>query len=760
MFGRRFFNTPLVLQMEAQECGAASLAMILGWYGISENLDTLRERCHTGRDGVKASAVLAAAREYGLEARGLRSDIAYLRNLRHPVILFWQRRHYLVLNGVSRDGKRFYLNDPAEGERTVLTDEMERCYSGVLLEFSGRRARAAATEGENIPSRFRRLFGRFGKELAVIFWSLLLYILTLCLFPSFIKLWADNVLTGNDNWAVGTGLAFGIIILSEIAVLAVYIRFSADLQFRVIVGRCYRSMQALFRQPLMYFRHRTPSGIQGKVLAGIRLVREGFGQLMAPFSIVAALTLLITVMFLINREMTGYVLFFIILEGTVIRILWETRIRQEKIFQTRKDHYCDAVYQGLGIYRDLKLLGREDVLFDRWAEELERLSWALENIRTRNSLFQSLSAAGVALGNAAVTGIGAFRVVSGQISLGELTVFALMMLGISIVFREIIARNLKFDSLMPEETNIADLENFRDPGCFLDDRKPGVAAGTPNAENDSAGVGDPAFGAAFGQVFPVADFGNPREPFLGPNVALGLKNVSFSYQDGGFEIKDFSLSVAPGRVVAIVGASGSGKSTVARIAAGLLNPESGQVLLGSIPLTRITRETFYSHVGYTAQESQIFTGTLEENVTMFDPLVNVYDYWEALRDAGLDAEFVARGIGSATRISGSDEYLSEGQRHRLALARAFYRRTPIIILDEVTGALDAVMEQNIYRAVRRRNSGLITITHRLAPVRHADEIIVMDRGTVMERGTWDELLKAGGLFKSMAASENPEVLHG
>ena len=207
------------------------------------------------------------------------------------------------------------------------------------------------------------------------------------------------------------------------------------------------------------------------------------------------------------------------------------------------------------------------------------------------------------------------------------------------------------------------------------------------------------------------------EPFLGPNAELSLDNVSFSYQDGGFAIRNFSLKAAPGRVVAIVGASGSGKSTVARIAAGLLAPTGGKVLLGRYPLSEITAESFYAHVGYTAQESQIFTGTLEENITMFDPLVNVYDYWRALRDVGLDAEFIERGVGNACRITGNDDYLSEGQRHRLSLARAFYRRTPILILDEVTGALDTVMEQNIYKAARRRNAGLITGTHRLAPVR-------------------------------------------
>ena len=760
MFGRRLFNTPVVLQMEAQECGAASLAMILGWYGISENLDTLRERCHTGRDGVKASTILAVAREYGLEARGLRSDIAHLRNLRHPVILFWQRRHYLVLNGVSRDGKRFYLNDPAEGERTVLLDEMERSYSGVLLEFSGRKRHSAVTENENVIFRFWRFFGSFKSDLAIIFWSLLLFIPTLCIFPSFIKLWADNVLLGSSNWAAGAGVAFGTIFLAEVLALAVYIRFSLDLQFRLIISNCHRSLRSLFRQPLMYFRHRTPSGIQGKVLANIILVRESFSRLMAPFTFICALTMLITVMFLVNREMTSCILIFVILEGSVIRLLWETRIRQENIFQTRRDHYYDAVYQGLDIYRDLKILGREDVLFDRWSEELEQLSWSLENIRFRNSLFQSLSGAGVVLGNVTVIGIGSFRVVSGQISVGDLVVFVLLLLGISIAFREIIAMNLKFDSLMPEEMHIADLEHLRDSGRFRDDRKPEKSSPDRDTENAAGEEADKIPGAGPDPVIAAADIVRSQDPFLGPNAALKLEQVSFSYQDGGFEIRDFSLSVEPGRVVAIVGASGSGKSTVARIAAGLLTPDSGQVFLGKYPLSEITREAFYSHVGYTAQESQIFTGTLEENVTMFAPLANVYDYWGALRDVGLDAEFVARGIGSATRISGSDEYLSEGQRHRLSLARALYRRTPIIILDEVTGALDAVMEHNIYRAVRRRHSGLITITHRLAPVRHADEIIVMDRGQVRERGTWDELIRAGGLFKSMVMSENPEALNG
>ncbi|WP_406040403.1 peptidase domain-containing ABC transporter [Succinimonas sp.] len=758
MFGARCFNTPVILQMEAQECGVASLAMILGWYGISENLDSLRDRCHTGRDGIRASVLLAVARECGLKARGLRADIAYLRTLRHPVILFWQKQHYLVFNGVSRDGRKFYLNDPAEGERTVLLDEMEQSYSGVVLEFSGgadnagwrgKMQRYFSRRQSGDFARFRSLFGDFHKELLLIFWSLFLFILTVSLFPSFIKLWADNVLLGSDNWISGAAVSFGVVIIAQLAVLAVYNCFSADLLRRVTVKKCYKSLRDLFRQPLMYFRHRTPGSIQGKVLTHIRLTRETFVRMTAPVTVVSALTLLIGVMFLVNREMTSFILVFIVLEGILIRILWETRIRQEKIYQARRDHCFDAVHQGLDIYRDLKLLGREDALFDQWSEEMLRLTWSLENIRLRNSLFRSMSQAGVVLGNVVIIGIGSFRVVSGEISIGDLTEFAFLMLAISIAFREVIAMNLKFDSLSPEEMNIADLEKIRDPGCFREG-PPAEAASVSGGKSSAPGLTVP-FAAGSDRA---------GEPFLGPNAELVLDNVSFSYQDGGFAIRNFSLKAAPGRVVAIVGASGSGKSTVARIAAGLLAPSEGKVLLGRYPLSEITAESFYAHVGYTAQESQIFTGTLEENITMFDPLVNVYDYWRALRDVGLDAEFIERGVGNACRITGNDDYLSEGQRHRLSLARAFYRRTPILILDEVTGALDTVMEQNIYKAARRRNAGLITVTHRLTPVRYADEIIVMEGGEVRERGTWDDLIRADGLFKSMVMSENPGRGHG
>jgi len=720
----RHRRTPLYMQLEGTDCGAACLGIVLSHYGCWQSLEQLRQVCHVGRDGSNLEDVALAARKYGMTAIGRSSQIEQLSKLPLPMILFWGFNHFVVLERI--DGGRFYLNDPAQGHRVVGANIFNRDYTGVGLvlepgpDFSPTR---------KPPGVIRRLWPWLREHRSLMVrtaaYGLLLALVSLAL-PILLALFVDRVLMA-DQPKLSLPLFAAMLTVGGLTWLLTWLQLRSlrELVLRLSISQSDRYLDRLLRLPVRFFAHRFAGDLAMRMRLIDQVAEIGAGQLGR-----LAVDLVMGAAFLAAMLYLDALLALAVAGLGVLCVLMTralTGLRRDHNHRLRREQsmLVGTGAAGLKMIESLQATGRENDFFSRWSGRQARELDARQEFAELGHVAASLPGLFHILTAALVFGLGGWRLMAGEMTIGSMVGFYILAGN----FISPVARIAQFSDLL--ETLEADLARMDD---VLD------------APQDT--VPNPDYSASW-QPGVVALDGSLR--LIG---RLEIRDATFGFQRNRPPlIEDFNLLVEPGQRVAIVGPSGSGKSTLALLAAGQHQLWSGEILYDGRLLAEIPREVFRRSVAIVDQHPFLFAASIRDNLTMWDTTAPDQFLTVAAQDAAIHNEIMSRPAGYEANVEEGGRNFSGGQRQRLEIARALVNNPSMLILDEATSALDANTELLIDDRIRRRGCSCLIIAHRLSTIRDADRIIVMERGRIIEEGTHEELYVEGSIYSRFIHGE-------
>ena len=701
-------RTPTILQMEAAECGAAALAMILGCYKRFVPLEELRGQCGISRDGAKASNILKAARHYGLECKGLKVEPENIADLHFPMVAFVNFNHFLTIEGVK--GDLVYINDPASGHRTETMEEFSLGFTGVVLTFLPGPEFQMADERPSVLASLIRRVEDYRTGLLFIFLISLLLVIPGIIIPFFTQIFVDYVLVRSlDDWlwplligmTMTAVLRFGLISMQEVAL----VRLGGEMKART----GYQLLAHMMKLPIGFFEQRFTGEIADRVRLNERLV-----GLLSEQMIQAAINLLLALFYLIVLLYFSVPLTLVIVllaSLNVVILLYTSAVISEKYRKVSIDQgkLMGARIAGLKDIETYKASGGENMLFARWT--------GLQ-AKTINGVQE---AASVQVWTQAVPGLismlimlttligGGYLVMEGMFTLGELVAYQALALSFSGPITSLASFG-------------GELQQLRTYTGRLDD--------TLDQHID-----------------PVFDDSGPQERDRLPRGSVSLKAASFGYNPLDPPLFDqLTIDIAPGQRIALVGPSGSGKSTIGKMIGGLVELQSGAIMIDGLPRSQWPRSVLASRLAYVRQEVMLFKGTVRENIALWDDSIADADIVRAAQDAAIHDRIMAWPGGYDAEIASGATNISGGEKQRIEIARALATNPSIIILDEATSALDPISEHQVMEAIRRRGITSIVIAHRLSTIRDCDEIILLEQGRISERGPHNILLSEGGAY--------------
>jgi NHLM bacteriocin system ABC transporter peptidase/ATP-binding protein len=734
---RKRVKTPTILQMEAVECGAAALAKILAHYGRWVPLEELRHECGVSRDGSKASNVLRAARKYGLDAKGYKyEEIEKLYTLSFPVILFWNFNHFVVLEGFGK-GKA-YLNDPAQGPREISMAELDGSYSGVVLTFSkGADFKKGGQAPNMLPALRRRLVGSEGALFYVMMCGLLLVIPGLVI-PTFTRIFIDDYLVGAQEWMVRPLLWFmaaTIVIQAALTWLQRY--YLLRLETKLALGTSSRFFNHILRLPAAYFGQRFAGEIGSRVSINDDVAKIIGGRL-ATTVIDSILTVFYAaLMFFYDVKLTLVVLLLSAFNIAAVKAASRARTDASRRLKQDLGKLQGTAMNGLKMIETLKATGSEGEFFGRWAGYYAKSINTTQHLGVLGQIGAAVPPFVQTATTAAVLVLGGLEVMSGKFTVGTLVAYQTLLGS----FTRPLANFVNFSSSLQELQ--ADMNRLDD--VLRNPADPQYSKEAVQQEAEQGGNGKAAAAPAIIR---------PPSARVKLSGKVELRNVTFGYSPLDKPlISDFSLVVEPGRRVALIGASGSGKSTVAKIVSGLYEAWGGEILFDDVPRQNLPRDLIVNSLAVVDQEVFLFGGTVSENVTMWDPTIASPRIVQAARDAAIDEVIAAREGGYQSRVVEGGGNFSGGQCQRLEISRALVGEPTIVVMDEATSALDPTTEMLIDESMRRRGCTTIIIAHRLSTIRDSDEIIVMERGEIVQRGTHDEMKDVHGPYKFLVGHQ-------
>lgn len=703
-------RTPSILQLEAAECGAASLAIVLGYWGRHAPLEQLRRLCGVSRDGAKASSIVKAGRVFGMTAKGLKAEPEHLAAVRGPSIAFVNFNHFIVVEKATRS--RVWVNDPAVGRRRMNMAEFSEAFTGVLLTFEPGEAFERLDERPSlVQALWRRLEG-FRTALLFVFLVNLALVIPGIAVPVFSRIFVDyGLVRGLDGWIGPILIGMG----ATAAVRFVLLELQAQAQIRLTEALTMKTGAELFwrllRLPVSFFDQRFAGEVADRIRLNENLAELLTGRLAAAMIAAVTSVFFAAAMALYHPGLALAVILLSLLNLVVLRVTTRALSETHRKVSIDEGKLMGARISAIRDIETFKASGAEGIVFTRWAgletnvvngrQEAGRIAaWAAP----APGLVSALIAAVVLIG-------GGWLVMRGQMTLGTLVAFQ----SLSVSFSSPIARLAGFG---------AELQELRSFTQRLED--------VLEQPLDSA-------------------FAKPESAIVRlPSGEVRLEAVRFGYAPLDPPLIDgLSLTIAPGRRVALVGASGSGKSTVGKLIAGLEVPQSGAVLIDGAAPSDWPREALARRFAYVQQDTALFEGSLRENLTLWDDRIDDGAVTAAAHDAAAHEVIAARPGGYEAILSEGGANFSGGERQRLEIARALSRDPAVIVLDEATSALDPINEKAVMDAIRRRGATSIIIAHRLSTIRDCDEIIVLDRGRPVERGGHSELMAAGGAYSRL-----------
>ena len=711
-------KVPVVMQMEALECGAASLAMILAYYDKWIPLEQVRSDCGVSRDGSNAANVLRAARSYGMIAKGYRYEPEELKKYgKFPCIVHWNFNHFVVLNGFKKD--KAVLNDPAKGNYTVSMKVFDESFTGICLMFE---------PGDNFePSGKPKSMMSFARErmkgsaVAVAFVILTSIISNLIgiINPAFSRIFLDRLLTGvNPEWFMPFIMALALIGIIQLVVSWISAVYSLKINGKMDAVGNTTFMWKVLRMPMEFFSQRMAGDICQRQSSNSNIAKT----LVSTFAPLLLNTIMmifyLVVMLRYSLVLTLIGLISIVVNFFVSRIISAKRVNITRVQMRDAGKLAGTTVAGIEMIETIKAAGAENGFFEKWAGYQASVNTAQVKYARLNQYLGLIPSAVSGITNIAVLMLGVYLVIQGEFTIGMVMAFQGFLSSFQAPAMTLISAGQTMQEMRTEMERIEDVMKYPTDVEYAEDEK---------------------------------DDGREYSKLSGN---IELKNITFGYSKLAKPlISDFNLTLKPGKRIALVGGSGSGKSTIAKLISGLYKPWSGEILFDGKPMSEIDREVFTGSLAVVDQDIILFEDTIANNIKMWDKSIEDFEMIMAARDAQIHEDIMQRENGYQYKITEGGKDFSGGQRQRLEIARVLAQDPTIVILDEATSALDAKTEYEVVKAIKDRGITCIVVAHRLSTIRDCDEIIVLDYGEVKERGTHEELMKQGGLYTKLVTSE-------
>jgi len=711
---KKYAKTPTVYQMEATECGAASLTMILGYFGKFMPLEQMRIETGVSRDGCNAKNIMRAGRKFGLEVHGYRKSIEGLMELPVPCIIHWNFNHFVVWEG--RKGKRYYINDPAIGRRKLSYQDIDDCYTGVVLTFQTTDGFTKSKKKNTLFSFLAsRLKGQYSSLLAMVMIGLLLVAPGIVV-PVFSQVFIDDILLGgNTDWLVAL-LAIMAGTLCFKAGLTYYrSRLLQKMQNKLILLSAHRFLSHLFRLPISFFDQRAAGDISNRVENNNNVSTFLTGSLAET-----ALNILVALFYLLLLLLYSPILTFVGLAVVSLNLLimyWSSRALSDISMKSQQDQgkLNGALLAGLTLTSTLKASGTENDYISRLQGYYAKSIVMEQQMGRLQEILNAIPEVSKNLTDVLTLMIGGVLVIRGDMTAGMLVAYN------SLLASFIEPVNAMASFIQSIQTTRADMNRVDDIMRYQQDRK-----------------------------FDESNYQSLKRKLSGD---VELDHVAFGYDILKPPlVSDFHFLLKSGSSIAFVGASGCGKSTVSKLCSGLYLPWEGEIRMDGRPVIEIPPEIMASSVSTVSQSITLFSGTIRDNLTMWDHNILEADIIRAAKDACIHDVITTKPGAYEYMLTEGGSNLSGGQRQRLEIARALATNPSVLIMDEATSALDPIVEKEIIDNIKRRGCTCIIVAHRLSAIRDCDEIIVMERGKIVQRGTHEQLAEQPGHYQRLIQS--------
>ena len=713
-------KVPQVMQMEALECGAAALDMVCAYWGKWIPLEQVRADCGVSRDGSSALNIVKAARSYGLDARGYRYEPETLREQGlFPCIAHVGFDHFVVVRGFK--GDTVYINDPAAGERKTSMEQFDRDFTGIVLQFEPTDAFEPGGRPASIKDfALERLHGAKAAFIFVAVTSAITALLGL-VSPVMSQVFMDRLLTGaNSSWTWPFLILLGAFFLVQIVLSALNAVYLMRVEGKIAASSNAAFLWKVLHLPMEFFSQRLVGDIAQRMGTNGQIAQRLANQL-APLLIQAVMLvvyLVVMVSYSIPLAIVGIA--SVAIDIAVARIVSSKRVNATRVMMRDSANLSSTTLTGISMIETLKAQGAETGFFKRWSGFQASVNTGSVQITRMNQKWSLVSSFAKTLSDTAVLAIGVWCIIQGQLTTGAL-------LSMQSIIQKFASPAQSLISVMQMLQEMrTDMERVQDVMDY--------------------------------PVDPMADPASPvnRAPDADRKLHgdIEFDHVTFGYSKlGDPVVKDLSFSVRQGGCIALVGASGCGKSTVSKLLAGLYTPWSGEVRVDGTPLDQIPRSVRGASIALIDQDVVLFKDTIGENIRLWDKTIQDFEVILAARDAQVHDDIVQRPGAYDAMLAENGSDLSGGQRQRIEIARALAQDPTVLIMDEATSALDAQTEGKVMEAVRARGITLIVVAHRLSTVRDADEILVFDQGEVVQRGTHDELYAVEGAYRRLISME-------
>ena len=710
-------KVPVILQLETLECGAASLAMVMAYYNKWVPLEQLRVDCGVSRDGSNAKNLLLAARSYGMRAKGYRMEPQDLQeNGQFPCIIHWNFNHFVVLDGFRRN--RAVLNDPARGLVEVSMEEFDQAFTGVCILLE-------PAEGFVPDGKPKSMLGFVCKRLTgtkdvLIFTMLVSLIAALIgvINPVFSRVFVDRLLTGlNLGWVTPFFVLLTALALIQIALSGMQAIYALKFQGKLAIKANAEFMWHVLRMPVDFFSQRMVGDIVAR-----KSTNESIASTLINTLAPTVLNLAMMAVYLLVILRFSVALTLIGVTGMVINILVNRYISGKRINISRVQMRDEAklastTVAGIEMIETIKASGAENGFFEKWAGYQASVNSQNVKALKMNEYYGLIPQLVSTLVNMGILALGMFLILQGEFTVGMLFAFQMMLTAFMNPVMELANTGTTIREMRTNMERIEDVLEY-----------------PVDVEYPAEYPADVSYDKLSGN--------------------LELRNVTFGYSRLAPPlIENFSMTLKAGQKVAFVGSSGCGKSTLSKLISGLYKPWSGEILFDGKPISEIDRNVFTGSLAVVDQDITLFEDSIANNIKMWDTSIEDYEMILASRDASLHEDIMQRDGGYQYRMLEGGKDFSGGQRQRMEIARVLSQDPTILIMDEATSALDAQTEYDVVKAIKDRGITCVVIAHRLSTIRDCDEIIVLDHGRIVERGTHEALMANHGIYEELILSE-------
>ncbi|MBQ7154319.1 MAG: ATP-binding cassette domain-containing protein [Synergistaceae bacterium] len=709
-------NVPVVMQLEALECGAASLAMVLAYYGLWIPLEQLRKECGVSRDGSNLKSIYAVAKKYKLNPKAFKCSAETLRDKAEcPCVLFWEFNHFVVLDGFRKD--KVFLNDPARGKVTLTFAEFKKSYSGICMFFEPEPDfQKGGRPASILKFAVQRLTGTFPIFLMVTLTTLIASMAGILL-PAFSRFFVDNILTAKTpQWTLGFFVLLGLVILSQSASLIIKAVYMLRLQGKMAAVANASFLWHILRLPVEFFEQRMAGDIVNRQQSNQNITSTLINTFTPLLLDSAAMAFNLLIMINYSPILAFVGVLSVAANLILARVISEKRINITRVQTRDKANLQGATVSGIDMIETIKSAGAENGFFTRWAGfQANANNQAVKFAKLNQTLGQVPPLVSLLMSNL-ILFLGVRLIMRGEWTIGLVSAFNGYLSAFSNPAASLIKAGQQLQEMRTQMERVQDVFKY------------------PLAEIHANSL--------------------PDEDLAKLSGLVEMRNVSFGYNKLDEPVlRNFSLKVEPGKSVAIVGPSGCGKSTAAKLLTGLYPAWEGEILFDGKPISQIHRSVFTGSVACVTQDVTLFADTVANNIRMWDKSIENFEVILAARDAMIHDDIVEREGDYSAMVSEGGRNFSGGQRQRIEVAGVLAQDPTILIMDEATSALDSKTEYQLMTSIAARGITRIIISHRLSIIRDCEEIIVMKDGAILDRGTHPELMKRCEYYAELITNE-------